>query len=96
MAGEQAGSKLSMAGHMQGRKCLPLGPTQFLLGSLGKAQAGCIVLLSGQLSEAETTNLLELTNSRRTSATGIPTPCELGPQVGELRDRAAALKEERQ
>lgn len=54
---------------MQGRKCLPLGPTQFLLGSLGKAQAGCIVLRSGQLSKAETTNLLELTNTR-TSATG--------------------------
>lgn len=51
------------------------------------------MLLSGQLSEAKTTNLLELTNSR-TSATGIP--CELGAQVAELRDRAAALKEESQ
>lgn len=65
-------------------------PSSSLSGSPGKAQKECIVLFSGQLPKAETTNLLQLRNSRppatgRALSLGERTPRQPSPQGSRIQ-----------
>lgn len=67
-------------------------PSSSLSGSPGKAQKEkeCIVLFSGQLPKAETTNLLQLKNSRppatgRALSLGERTPRQPSPQGSRIQ-----------
>lgn len=65
-------------------------PSSSLSGSPGKAQKECIVLFSGQLPKAETTNLLQLRNSRppatgRALSLGERTPRQRRPQGSRIQ-----------